>query len=113
MVESGDHIFVGVEDGKRGRDGMGEGKSGLFKYLVVVAKPVITLVRHNNASLFGIDSGIGKICRVPERTLGDCLEEGRFTDVRKTDLDTQTTGSGFFLPSLCTPSPLQSRDASA
>lgn len=58
----------------------------LFKYLVVLAKPVITLVRDDNASLFGINGSVGKICRVSQRALGDGLEESRFTDVRKTDL---------------------------
>lgn len=74
---------------KRGKRGGRAGCEGFYSpgtYLVMAAKPVITLVRHDNASLFGIDSGIGKICRVAELALGDGLEESGLSDVRKTDL---------------------------
>jgi hypothetical protein len=54
--------------------------------LVVFAKPVESLIRDDDTSLFGVDSGIGEVGRVTQRRLGDGLEERRLADIGQTDL---------------------------
>lgn len=54
--------------------------------LVVFAEPVESLIRDDDTSLFGIDSGIGEVRRVTQRRLGDGLEECRLADVGQSDL---------------------------
>jgi hypothetical protein len=54
--------------------------------LVVFAKPVEPLIRHDDTSLFRIDRGIGEVGRVTQRRLGDGLEERRLANVGQTDL---------------------------
>jgi hypothetical protein len=54
--------------------------------LVVFTKPVESLIRDDDPSLFGVDSGIGEVGRVTQRRLGDGLEERRLADIGQTDL---------------------------
>jgi hypothetical protein len=54
--------------------------------LVVFTKPVESLIRDDDTSLFGVDSGIGEVGRVTQRRLGDGLEERRLADIGQTDL---------------------------
>lgn len=55
--------------------------------LVVLAEPVEPLIGNDDASLFGVNGGIGEVGRVTQRGLGDRLEERRLADVGKTNLD--------------------------
>lgn len=59
-------------------------------YLVEVAEPVVALVGDDDAGLLRFDGGIGKVGGVAERALCDGLEQGRFTDIGKTNLNSKT-----------------------
>lgn len=67
-----------VVDGQVSRD-LGFG-------LVLLAEPVEALVGHDDTRLLRVDGGIGEVGRVTKRTLGNGLEERRFTYVGETDL---------------------------
>lgn len=54
--------------------------------LVVFAQPIVSVIRNDNARLFGVDGGIGEVGRVTQRRLCDGLEQCRFTDVGQTNL---------------------------
>lgn len=66
-------------------DGQVGGNLGLG--LVVVAQPVEALVGDNDARLFGLDGGIGKVGGVTKVAFGNGLEERRLADVGKADLN--------------------------
>ena len=64
-------------------DGQVGGDAGFG--LVVLAQPVVALVRDQYASFFRVDGGVGEVGRVAEFTFGDGLEEGGFADVGEAD----------------------------
>lgn len=55
--------------------------------LVVLTEPVKSFIGDNNTSLFGINCGIREVGRVSQRGLGDRLEQCRFADIGKTNLN--------------------------
>jgi hypothetical protein len=55
--------------------------------LVVVDEPVVPVIGNNDTGLLGVNGGIGEVGRVTQRRLGDGLEESRFADVGKTNLE--------------------------
>ena len=65
-----------------------DGQVGRHPRLGVVhlAEVIEAVVRDENASLLGVDGGIGEVGRVTKRALGDGLEESGFTNVGKADL---------------------------
>ena len=64
-------------------DGQVGGDAGFG--LVVLAQPVVSLVRDEHAGFLGVDGGVGEVGRVAEFAFGDSLEEGGFADVREAD----------------------------
>lgn len=66
-------------------DGQVGGDSGLG--VVFLAQPVVPRVWDNDAGLFWVDGGIGKVGWVTKVALGDGLEEGGFADVCKANLN--------------------------
>jgi hypothetical protein len=53
----------------------------------VVDEPVVPVIGNNDTGLLGVNGGIGEVGRVTQRRLGDGLEESRFADVGKTNLE--------------------------
>ena len=54
--------------------------------LVVLAKPVETLIRENHTCFFGVDGSVREVCRVTQRRLGNSLEECRLANIGQTNL---------------------------
>ena len=57
------------------------------------AQPVISSIRHNDSGLFRIYGCVGEVCGVAQRAFRDSLEECRFADVSKADLDSGISAS--------------------
>jgi hypothetical protein len=54
--------------------------------LVLLAEPVEAGIGDDDTGLFRVDGSVGEVGRVTEVTLGDSLEQRRFTYVGETNL---------------------------
>jgi hypothetical protein len=54
--------------------------------VVHFAQHVVALIGDDDPRLLGVDGGIWEVGGIAQRTFGDGLEKGRFTDIGQTDL---------------------------
>lgn len=105
IIEAANHLEDGIDGTNVGQEGVAQtGTSGSATGqtsnivdsqvcgnprfgLELLAQPVIPLVGDDDAGLFWFDGSVGEVGGVAKVTLGDSLEQSRFSDVCKADLN--------------------------